>query len=316
MGITYENIFISTLSLCAIIAAMHEIRLIQPGGFPPLLREITDPPKHLYVQGSIDPLCDKTFKILCVVGSRKYSHYGKEVTEKLIAGLKGYNICIVSGLALGIDSIAHRAALSVGLHTIAFPGSGLDPSVLYPQTHKKLAREIVEKGGALVSEFPLTLPAQEWTFPSRNRLMAGVSHGVLVIECNLKSGTLITAKQAAGYNRDVAAVPGSIFSPLSAGPHMLIGNGAMAITSSDDLLEFLGFARREGQSRLPLGEDPRFHLLRESDRMVVRYLEKGARSRDALIRELSMDPKVLNMILTSLELEGFIKEEGGLMRIV
>jgi DNA processing protein len=295
---------------------MKEIITLFPHQFPPLLKEINDPPKHLHVQGNLDPLFDKTFKILCVVGTRRYSHYGKEVTEKLIAGLRGYNICIVSGLALGIDSIAHRAALDAGLPTIAFPGSGLDESVLYPHSHKKLAREIVEKGGALISEFDMTMPALEWTFPARNRLMAGVSHATLVIECTLKSGTLITSARATDYNRDVAAVPGSIFSSHSEGPHMLISKGATPITSTDDLLEFLGFARQHGQSRLPLGENPRFLELGTGDKIILKYLEKGPRTKDQLVRELDIDPHMLNRALTLLELEGFIKEEGGVVRVV
>ncbi len=268
------------------------------------------------MQGNIDPLFDSTFKILCVVGSRRYTHYGKEAVEKLIAGLKGYNICIVSGLALGIDSLAHRAALDAGLHTVAFPGSGLDRSVLYPQDHIPLAEEILEKGGALISQLDPTHPSLPWTFPQRNRLMAGVSHGVLVIECGLVSGTLITSARATDYNRDVAAVPGSIFSPHSAGPHMLISKGAMSISCTDDLLEFLGFARREGQSRLPLTEHPRFTILNYSEQKVLRYLERGARNKDQLVRELDLDPQSLSTILTSLELEGFIKEEGGVMRVI
>ncbi len=295
---------------------MQEIKLIQPESFPPLLKQINDPPKHLYIQGNIDPLFDPTYKILCVVGTRRYSHYGKEATEKIISGLKGYNICVVSGLAVGIDSIAHRTALDAGLHTVAFPGSGLDRSVLYPQDHIPLAEEILEKGGALISELDLTYPSMRHTFPQRNRLMAGVSHGVLAIECGMKSGTMITTKNAAQYNRDVAAVPGSIFSPLSEGPHYLIGEGAMSVTCSDDLLEFLGFARRNGQSKLPLGEDPRFQQLSAGDKMILRYLEKGARNKDQLIRELGIDSQTLNMILTSLELEGFIKEESGVMCVI
>jgi DNA processing protein len=294
---------------------MQNISLIKPRQFPPLLKEITDPPEHLYVEGTIDPLLDSTAKILCVVGSRRYSHYGKEATQKLIAGLRGYNVCIISGLALGIDSIAHRAALDAGLYTAAFPGSGLDPSVLYPQSHKKLAREIVQKGGALISEFDMTMPPLPHTFPQRNRLMAGISHATLVIECGLVSGTLITSARASDYNRDVGAVPGSIFSPHSEGPHMLISKGATPVASTDDLLELLGFARRNGQSRLPLGEDPRFKALPDLYKKVLRYLERGSRNRDQLVRELFIHPKILNMVLTSLEIEGFIKELGGVVLI-
>jgi DNA processing protein len=293
---------------------MKEIQSLLPEDFPRLLQEITDPPEHLFIQGNINPLFDTTAKILCVVGTRRYSYYGKEVVQKLISGLRGYNICIVSGLALGIDSIAHRAALDAGLKTIAFPGSGLDPSVLYPQAHKKLAREILEKDGGLVSEFDLLQPALPYTFPMRNRLMAGVSHATLVVECKLVSGTLITSRLASEYNRDVGAVPGSIFSPLSEGPHMLISKGATPITCTDDLLEFLGFARRNGQNKLPLGDDPRFKALPDLYKKVLRYLERGSRNRDQLVQELFIDPRVLNMVLTSLELEGFIVEHGGIIQ--
>lgn len=284
--------------------------------FPLLLREINDPPKSLHVRGNIEPLINPKMKVLCIVGARKYSNYGKEVVEKLIEGLRGYNICIVSGLALGIDSIAHRAALKAGLYTVAFPGSGLNPEVIYPHSHKRLAEEIVTNGGALISEFKMDQEAAIWTFPSRNRLMAGVSKATVVIECSLVSGTLITSARALDYNREVGAVPGSIFSPLSAGPHILIGKGAMAITSVDDLLELLGLPRRKGQSRLPLEDDPKFNQLEEDNKKVVRFLINGPMAKDTLIRDLGMDAKVLNTILSSLEMEGFIKEEGGHIRIM
>lgn len=293
---------------------MHEIKILQPQNFPPLLKQIPDPPTHIYMRGNIDPLFDPDVRILCVVGSRRYSDYGKEAVQKLIEGLRGYNICIVSGLALGIDSIAHRAALKAKLYTAAFPGSGLDESVLYPHSHKKLAQEIVESGGALLSEFEPTYPSLPHTFPQRNRLMAGVSHCTLVVEAELVSGTLITSRLAAEYDRDVGAVPGSIFSPLSAGPHMLIGKGAMSITCVDDLLEFLGFARQNGQSKLPLRENPRFLALGEFEKRIMGYLELGSKSRDEIIRHLNADPRVVGMALTNLELEGFIKEEGGVIR--
>jgi DNA processing protein len=298
---------------------MQDIRTIKRDAedFPSLLREINDPPKELYIRGNISPLLNPSAKILCVVGARQYSDYGKEVTEKLIAGLKGYNICIVSGLALGIDSMAHRSALKAGLYTVAFPGSGLDPSVIYPATHSNLAEEIVESGGALVSEFNLLQKSAPWTFPSRNRLMAGISHATLVIEAELKSGTLITSKNATEYNRDVGAVPGNIYSPLSAGPHMLIRLGATPVTCVDDLLELLGFARRGGQSKLSLSDNSRFTTLGEIDQKVVKFLEKGQKSKDDLVRELNLDPKIINMTLSSLELEGFIKEEeDGIVRVV
>lgn len=285
------------------------------GDFPPLLREIADPPKKLFVRGNIDPLLDPATRILCIVGARKHSNYGKETVGRLIAGLKGYNICIVSGLALGIDSIAHRAALDTGLYTAAFPGSGLDPSVLYPSTHKSLAEEIIKCGGSLISEFEMHQEGAPWTFPCRNRLMAGVSHATLVVEAELKSGTLITSKHATDYNRDVGAIPGQIFSPLSAGPHMLIRLGATPVTCVDDLLELLGFARREGQSSLQF-DDSRLATLGEHGKKIVEILRRGPANKDSLVRELGLEIQKANMLISSLELEGFIRDEGGVVRVI
>lgn len=280
--------------LGAIIADMNREEL------PPLLRQINDPPKQLHYTGNILPLFDPANKILCVVGARKYSTYGKDVVEKLITGLKGYPICIISGLALGIDSIAHEAALTAGLYTAAFPGSGLDPSVLYPASHLHLAEKIIAGGGALLSEFDPFQKSAPWTFPSRNRLMAGVSHATLVVEAELKSGTLITSARATDYNREVGAIPGPIFSPLSAGPHMLIRLGASPITCVDDLLELLGFPRRNGQSSLVLPDK-----LSPDEKRVFEALRSG-QEKDQISRNLSLDPKTLNMIISSLEIEGLL----------
>jgi DNA processing protein len=154
-----------------------------------------------------------------------------------------------------------------------------------------------------------------WTFPARNRLMAGISHATLVVEAELVSGTLITSKYATEYNRDVGAIPGDIFSSLSSGPHMLIRLGATPVTCVDDLLELLGFARHEGQSSLNLSDNPRFQQLTESDKKIVSILQRGSLSKDTLMREVNLDTKTLNMTLSSLELEGLIKEEGGVVRI-
>ena len=187
-------------------------------------------------------------KFLCVVGSRKYTDYGKEACQKLIAGLRGHNIVIVSGLALGIDGIAHRAALDAGLTTIAIPGSGLNPSVLYPSSNRQLAEKIIESGGALISEFEPMFKATTYSFPQRNRIMAGISHATLIIEAEIKSGTLITSRLATEYNRDVATVPGSIFSKTSEGPNMLLRLGATPVSSSAHILETLGFKIEEDKT--------------------------------------------------------------------
>ena len=294
--------------------------------FPVLLGEINDPPKKLFIRAkneekmntALASLSNPNIKILCIVGARKYSSYGKEVTEKLIGSLSGYNICIVSGLALGIDSIAHRAALENGLQTIAFPGSGLHPSILYPPSHKGLAEEIVEKGGLLFSEFEMMQEGAPWTFPSRNRLMAGISHATLVIEAEKKSGTLITSKYATDYNRDVGAVPGPIFSSLSEGPHMLIRLGATPITCGDDLLEFLGYERKEGKSTLDFNDkttNQKFLSLGEKERSILQILKRGSLNKDTLVREAGIEVQKINMLISFLEIEGYIKEEDGVVKM-
>ncbi len=279
------------------------IKELEQKDFPPLLREINDPPKKLFIRGTFPPpesIC------LAVVGSRKYSPYGKEVCEKLITGLRGHNIVIVSGLALGIDGIAHRSAISAGLKTIAIPGSGLDPKVLYPSTHKNLAEQIIESGGALISEFEPTFRATTWSFPQRNRIMAGMSKAVLVIEAEIKSGTLITSKLATEYNRDVLTVPGSIFSKSSEGPHMLIKLGATPVTKSEDILEALGFNIE--QQELPFEEKYKDCLPEE---MKVVEMLSEPKSRDEIIRALGMPTHQAQSVLSLMEIKGLIKESMG-----
>ena len=286
----------------------NEIKILEGSEIPFLLTQIPQPPKKLYLEGFLP---NKDAKILCVVGSRRHSTYGEEVTKKLISGLAGYNICIVSGLAHGIDGIAHRAALYAGLQTVAFPGSGLDESVLYPSKHRKLAKEIVYAGGGLVSEFEMTLPAFEWTFPQRNRLMAGISHATLIIEARAKSGSQITTKLALDYNRTVGAVPGQITSALSEIPNELIRQGATPITNSDDILEMLGFERRDvftgkflGQRELPLS-------LNDQERRIMELLQIEASTNEQLVQKSKIPPHEINIILSSLEIQGLIKEVGG-----
>ncbi len=208
--------------------------------FPPLLNEIPDPPEKLFLRGALPK---KNTKLLCVVGSRIATPYGQSVAFKLIEGLSGSNVAIVSGLALGIDAIAHKSALKAKLKTIAVPGSGLDDNVIYPASNRTLARTILESGGALLSEFEPSFKATPWSFPQRNRVMAGMSHATLVIEATERSGTLITSRLALDYNRDVLTVYGSIFQESTFGPHYLIKNGAIPVRNSDDILEVFGLEK-------------------------------------------------------------------------
>jgi DNA processing protein len=187
--------------------------------FPVGLREIPQPPKQLNYRGTLP---DAKLALLSVVGSRKYTSYGKQVVEELIGGLEGYPVGIVSGLALGVDSLAHEAALRHHLYTLAIPGGGLSDTRIYPATHKKLAFRILEAGGGLLSEYDPDFRATTWSFPQRNRLVAGISRATLLVEAAEKSGTLITARLTADYNRELLVVPGSIFSKNSQGVHQFL----------------------------------------------------------------------------------------------
>ncbi|HAT68495.1 MAG TPA: DNA-protecting protein DprA [Candidatus Yonathbacteria bacterium] len=276
--------------------------------FPEALREIPQPPETLYVRGTLpDP---NQFYYLAVVGSRKFTTYGREAVERIIGGLAGYPICIVSGLAMGIDAIAHRAALDAGLPTIAIPGSGLDSSVIYPRSNLALAREIVENGGALLSEYAPDLRAAPWTFPQRNRIMAGISQSTLVIEAEEKSGTLITARLALDYNRNVFAVPGSIFSAPSKGTNKLIRQGATPITSAQDLLEELGLIEPAGFNS-DIKQDPLDLTLYTPEEQAVLILLDEPMSREDIVATVSLPAPTTLSTLTILEIKGIIYEKMG-----
>lgn len=286
---------------------MTEIIKIEKKDLPQAFLEMPDPPKALYIEGRWP---SEEYIFLTVVGSRKFSTYGKEVCEELIAGLAGYPIAIVSGLAIGIDTIAHKAALKAGLPTLAFPGSGLDRSVIHPSSNKKLADEIVYAGGALVAEYEPTQPAGIHTFPRRNRLMAALAKATLIIEAGEKSGTLITARLALDYNRDVLAVPGSIFNFGSKGTNRLIRQGATPIIDSRDVLEALGFKLEEtdGQQKL-------FADLTENEQKIVEILQIEPLPRDELIMDSGLSAADANQTLATLEIKGLIKETLGEVRL-
>lgn len=282
------------------------IKPLPKNKFPKPLLEIPKPPEQLFVVGEL-PSEDAIY--LCVVGARKYSPYGKEVCEMLIKGLRGKPVVIVSGLALGIDAIAHRSALTNNLKTIAVPGSGLDPSVLYPASHKNLAKEIIEAGGCLLSEFDPTFKATPYSFPQRNRIMAGLSKAVLIIEAEQKSGTLITARLATDYNRDVLTVPGSIFSQNSTGPHLLLKLGATPIASVEDLLIALGL---EGQSQLPF--EKQYADASEDELTLLRLLATPS-TKDSLVHTSGFPTQKVSILLSMMEIKGMIKEGEGEIRL-
>lgn len=277
----------------------HSLTTLSTDEFPRLLREIPDPPDKLYLKGSLPP---QKAKCLAVVGSRKYTTYGKQTVEKLIGDLRGHDVAIISGLALGIDGLAHEAALRANLCTLAVPGSGLNDDVLYPARHKRLAMRILQAGGGLLSEFEPDFEATPWSFPKRNRIMAGLAHAVLVIEAAEKSGTLITARLATDYNRDVLTVPGSIFSKSTFGPHMLIRLGAVPVTSAQDILEALGVEPKNNtEAHVP-------ENLSVEEQSVLKALNEP-HEKDTLISKLNMPVHKANILLSKMELDGLITIE-------
>ncbi len=275
--------------------------------FPSLLREIPEVPKTLNYRGRLP---EQGMRLLAVVGSRAYSNYGKQVVQYLISGLQGYNIGIVSGLALGIDSLAHQSALQNNLYTLAIPGSGIAENVIYPYRHRPLARNILDAGGGLLSEFDPHFTATKWSFTQRNRIMAGISHATLVIEATEKSGTLITARMTTDYNRELLVVPGDIFSGNSAGPHQFLKLGATPVTHPHDILHALGI---NPETKEPLQINTLD--LTDIEKKVLKSLRSDSDT-DSIIRETQLQTQEINSILIQLELQGLLISENGTYKVV
>jgi DNA processing protein len=272
------------------------IRKLGASDFPPLLSEIPQPPKELWATGILP---DHALPLLAVVGSRKYTTYGKQVIEHLIGGLAGYPVGIVSGLALGVDGLAHEAALRHGLYTLAVPGSGLSEEVLYPASHKNLARTIIDHDGGLLSELAPNTLAAKWTFPARNRIMAGMCKATLLIEAGEKSGTLITARMATDYNRELLVVPGNIFSATAKGVHQFLKLGATPVTDATDILYALGI------NPSPENTTKSLPLLLPLESKVISLLHNPT-DRDTLIRRLELPANEAGILLMQMEMKGYI----------
>ncbi len=272
-----------------------------------LLHEIPQPPKALNYRGIL-PGTDK--KLLAVVGSRNYTNYGKEVVEYLIGGLSGYDIGIVSGLAIGIDGLAHEAALRHNLYTLAIPGGGLAERALYPARHKRLAHQILDNNGALLSEYELEQRAAHWTFPQRNRLVTGMCHATLIIEAAEKSGTLITARMTVDYNRELLVVPGDIFSKNSAGAHQFLKLGATPVTSAEDILAVLGIEEVSETLQAKLATS-----LTLTEQKVLALLNEPLQH-DVLIRKLNLPTNEAGVLLMQMELSGYIASSNNTYRSI
>lgn len=287
----------------AILAALDAqgiaLRTLADESYPRLLREIAIPPAVLYVRGTFDDL-----PAVAVVGSRKMSDYGRRVTSDLVVALVGAGQVVVSGLALGIDGAAHDAALKAGGTTWAILPGGVDRP--YPAAHHGLARRILECGGALVSEFPPGTEALRHHFPIRNRIIAGLARGTVVVEAAERSGSLLTARSALEANRDVLTVPGSIYAPGSAGPHRLIQLGAKLIHEPDDLITELGLERgsEEQQSRVALPDS-------HEEQVLLDVLSSEPMPFDVLMGSVDLDAATAMSTLTLMEMKGKVRNLGA-----
>jgi len=289
---------------------MHVYKIMEPE-YPALLRQLKKLPPHLYVAGNIP---NDHHKFLCVVGSRTCSSYGKDVCKYLLEGLRGFPIVIISGLAIGIDSISHQVALENNLKTVAFPGSGLSERALYPSSRRELARKIIEREGALVSPFEMDQDGAYWTFPVRNSLMAACSHATLIIEGRPGSGTFITGDCALEFNREVLIVPGSIFSELSYSPHDYWKEGARPVTCPTDILQAL-------KLEVPLdviGKTLRNieeNAFSTQERKIIDLLLERPMNATDLIEKSGLSVSSFNMLITELELRDALIQENGYYRL-
>src|SRR3989338_8626793 len=269
---------------------------IDDQAFPKLLKQIYDPPFILYYRGSLEAL---NGFLLAVVGARKYSAYGVQVAEKLVRDLALNKLTIVSGLALGIDTLAHTAALATGGQTIAVLGSGLDRQNIYPSQNRYLADKIQAHGGLILSEYPLGTMPLKHHFPQRNRLISGMSLGTLVIEAGEKSGSIITAMHALDQNRDVFAVPGNIYSAYSAGTNSLIKRGAKLVSGAKDIIESLNLtdavAYTENKKIIPESAE---------EGLILDKLNYEPVHVDELVRLTKLDASIINSTLTIMEMKG------------
>ena len=270
--------------------------------YPALLKDIFDPPLCLFVRGSTLP----THRYyLAVVGPRKNTPYGKHITELFIAQLAQAGITIVSGLAYGIDAIAHRATLQAGGHTVAVLGGGVNKEHVQPAQNQRLAEDILQAGGALMAEYPPGTIPTRYTFPRRNRIISGISLGTLVIEAGESSGSLITAQCSIDNHRDVFAVPQNITSQMSIGVNKLIQSGAHPVISPDDVLNILdlGHIKKhiDTQKELPGTEE---------ERQILDHISQEPKHVDEIVRELKLPSSKITSTLTIMEMKGMVKNLG------
>lgn len=273
---------------------------IESDCYPDLLKKIPNAPPVLYVKGALlkNEVC------FAIVGTRRCSDYGKEVAFSISQNLASSGLTIVSGMARGIDTFAHQGALEARGRTIAVLGTGLDEKSIYPQENLKLAREILAKGGCLVSEYPEGTRATQFTFPKRNRLISGLSLGVLVVEAKFGSGALITADWARKQGRKIFAVPGQVHSLNSKGPHHLIKKGAKLVENANDILKELNLPSLTKTAGQPAGKN-------EEEILILKALSEENFHIDKIIEKTKLSPQQVSAALSLMEIENKVKNLGG-----
>lgn len=274
---------------------------IEDREYPQLLKKIADPPKKLFIRGRLDP----QEQCFAIVGTRRCSEYGWQMAQEIASDLAQAGLTIVSGFAKGIDTAAHQGAVKAGKRTIAVLGTGLDEKSIYPQTNLNLGKKILAKGGALISEYPPGTLGARFTFPQRNRIISGLSLGVLVIEGKRRSGSLITANWAKEQGRKIFALPGQVLSLNSKAPHLLIKQGAKLVESANDILEELNLPlKAKEKEKTSLGKT-------REEKLILKALSRESLSIDKIIEKTGLEVPVVLSCLTLLETRGKIKNLGS-----
>lgn len=276
---------------------------LQSKEYPKALRWIKDPPPILYFKGEWDPAIFDN--CLGVVGSRKMTNYGKLISKEYVKIVASYEVTIVSGFMYGVDAHAHQAAIDGKGRTIAVMPCGID--LVHPSYQKELYEKIISRHGLIISEYPENTPPALWTYPRRNRIIAGISSHLLVIEAGLKSGALITARIARKYNKKILAVPGPLTSEVSKGTNQLIKNGSAIVTCPDDILIEFGINYKKPEHNNSKNKC-RLSALEKS---VLNLLESGTADADGIIRSIGKGPDKLNAALSTLSLKNLIGESDG-----
>ena len=274
--------------------------------YPDRLKDIKNQPKEIYYCGDIS-LANKT--CLAVVGARRFSSYGKQVTYEIVERLIDAGFIIVSGIAPGIDTLAHQIVVEKNAKTIAILGTGIDKKSFYPKANIKLAQKIIDQGGCIISEYPTGTSATKFTFPQRNRIMAGISLGILVIEAKLKSGSLITANYGFAQNKKIFAVPNSIYTQNSKGCNLLIKKGAKLVEEVNDILE--EFKKLNIDFNLKIDYAPDVIGATKEEQIILDLLNDGALDMERISEKSQLSAAVIMSTIANLEIDNKIQDLGS-----